>query len=62
MPSDRPAQLNRVVRLQLAGKDRRHLAVIQAVDGKTWVGTAAVPSWPCATSRSCLPSPVRSAL
>jgi hypothetical protein len=32
MPSDRPAQLNRVVGLQLAGEERRHLAVIQAVD------------------------------
>ena len=32
MPSDRPAQLNGVVGLQLAGEERRHLAVIQAVD------------------------------
>ena len=34
MPSDRPAQLNRVVGLQLAGEERRHLAVIQALDGE----------------------------
>ena len=34
MPSDRPAQLNRVVRLQLAGEERRHFTVIKALDGE----------------------------
>ena len=34
MPSDRPAQLNRVAGLQLVGEERRHLAVIQALDGE----------------------------
>ena len=34
MPPDRPTQLNRVVGLQLAGEERRHLAVIQAFDGE----------------------------
>jgi hypothetical protein len=34
MPSDRPAQFNRVVGLQLAGEERGHFPVIQALDGE----------------------------
>ena len=33
MSSDRPAQLNRVVWLQVVGEERRHLAVFQALVG-----------------------------
>ena len=36
--ANRPAQLNRVVGLQLAGEERRHLAVIQALDREFQLG------------------------
>jgi hypothetical protein len=34
MASDRASQVNRVVDVQLVGKERRHLAVLEAIDGE----------------------------